>query len=138
MSNEKRKILEMLAQGNITVEESERLLSALDNDARSSDADGEQTGTPTYLRVLVEPDPDDKDGDRVNIRVPINLIKAGLKFTAFIPGHARESVDGALKEQGIDVDLNKITAEDLEELIKHLNDLEVEVDGKEKVRIYCE
>jgi len=34
-------------------------------------------------------------------------------------------------------DLDRITPQDLEELIVHLNDLTVEVEGKEKVRVYC-
>ena len=137
MSEERRKILEMLKKGKITVDEAERLLKALGED--SGDAGKAMSGKkPKYLRVLVEPAPDDKNGDRVNIRVPMNLIRAGLKWAAFIPQHARGKVDEALKEQGVDVDFDKIKPEDLEELVMHLNDLQVDVDGKEKVRVFCE
>ena len=137
MSEERRKILEMLKKGKINVDEAERLLKALGED--SGGAGIAMSGkNPKYLRVLVEPAPDDKDGDRVNIRVPMNLIRAGLKWAAFIPQHARGKVDEALKEQGVDVDFDKIKPEDLEELVMHLNDLQVDVDGKEKVRVFCE
>lgn len=136
MGDERRKILEMLAKGKISVEEAERLLKAIGED--EGPVGTSSSKKPKYLRVLVEPAPDSKEGDRVNVRVPMNLIRAGLKWAAFIPQHARGKVDEALKEQGIDVDLNKIKPEDLEELVVHLNDLQVEVDGKEKVRVFCE
>ena len=38
----------------------------------------------------------------------------------------------------MDVDLAKITPQDLEELVSNLDDMTVEVDGKDKVRIFCE
>jgi len=61
-----------------------------------------------------------------------------LKLASFIPKHAQEKVDEALKEKGIGMDINKLKPEDLEELIVNLNDLQVEVEGEEKVRIFCE
>jgi len=91
-----------------------------------------------YLRVLVEPAPNNPAGDKVNIRVPLNLIRAGLKLAAFIPKNVQGKVDDALNEHGINIDLDKITPEDLEELMVHLNDLTVDVEGKEKIRIFCE
>jgi hypothetical protein len=36
------------------------------------------------------------------------------------------------------MDLTKIKPEDLAELLTHLNDLPVDVEGKEKIRIFCE
>jgi hypothetical protein len=36
------------------------------------------------------------------------------------------------------MDFSKIKPEDLEELVTQLNDLQVEVEGKEKIRIFCE
>ena len=143
MNKEKRKILEMLQKGKINVDEAERLLSAVSgNSTTASDQESTSTLSPgrklKYLRVVVEPTPDSKNGERVNIRVPINLIRAGLKLASFIPKHAQEKVDEALKEKGIGMDINKLKPEDLEELIVNLNDLQVEVEGEEKVRIFCE
>lgn len=137
MGEEMRKILEMLKKGKINVDEAERLLKALGQDIPVSDKPAAGS-KPKYLRVLVEPSPDNKKGDRVNIRVPMNLIRAGLKWAAIIPQNARGKVDEALKEKGFDVDFDKIKPEDLEELIVNLNDLTVEVDGEEKVRVFCE
>jgi hypothetical protein len=138
MSDEKRKILDMLAQGKITVEEAEKLLAAVS--APESSAPEHSSGKPDvkYLRVLIEPGPGSETKDRVNIRVPFKLIRAGLKWAAFIPQAAQDQVNNALKEKGIGMDLSKIKPEDLEELVTHLNDLQVDVEGKEKIRIFCE
>lgn len=139
MSEERRKILEMLVKGKISVNEAERLLTAVSEGSEQASSQSVSTGgKPRYLRVFVEPAPNNKNGDRVNIRVPLNLIRAGLKWAAFIPKHAQVKVDEALKEKGIDVDFNKMKPEDLEEIIVNLNDLQVDVEGAEKVRIFCE
>ena len=143
MSEETRKILDMLAQGKVSVEEAEKLLAAVSGDeaasgGESSPASAADKAGFRYLRVMVEPGPGIENGERVNIRVPLNLIRAGLKWAAFIPRDARHKVNAAMQEKGIDFDFDRITPQDLEELLVHLNDLKVEVEGKEKVRIYCE
>jgi len=38
----------------------------------------------------------------------------------------------------MDIDLALITPQDLEEIVSNLDDMTVEVDGKDKVRIFCE
>ena len=138
MNEERKKILEMLANGKISVEEAERLLAAIYDDVKSEPGTDFKANRPKYLRVLVEPKSDSKNGERVNVRVPINLIRAGLKWASFIPNHSQKKVGDALKEKGLDVDLSTLTPEDLDELILNLNDLQVEVDGEEVVRVFCE
>jgi len=138
MNEERRKILEMLKEGKISVDDAERLMAALSEPAaEATAAPGGKAGWK-YLRVLVEPGPGSESQDKVNIRVPMKLIRAGLKFAAFIPQAAHGKVSEALKEKGVDVDLSKITPQDLEDLVSNLDDMTVEVDGKDKVRIFCE
>ena len=52
------------------------------------------------------------------------------------------SVGSALNKHGVPLTLSQIKPENLEELIDHLEDLTVDVDGKEgnttKVRVFCE
>lgn len=140
MSEERKKILEMLGDGKITVDEAERLLNALAARGGGTSAVAESGGgvkaTPKYLRVLVQ---GGEDGN-VNVRVPLALIRAGMKLGAIIPDQAKEHIDSALKNKGIHFDLGKADAKTLEELIQHLADLTVDVDGKdgEKVRVFCE
>jgi hypothetical protein len=136
MNEERKKILEMLQQGKITVDEAEKLLAALSSPEETGP--GAEKPACKYLRVQVEPGPESKNQDRVNIRVPMRLIRAGLKWAAFIPKDAHSSINTALHEKGIEMDFSAVTPQDIEELVGQLNDLTVEVEGKEKVRICCE
>jgi len=135
MTEERKKILEMLSEKKITVEEAERLLNAL-GEPESGSAGGKPSWK--YLRVLVEPGPGSERGDKVNIRVPMKLIRAGLKWAALIPKHAQGDINKALQDKGIDLDFSKIKPEDLEDILTNLDDLTVDVDGHDKVRIFCE
>jgi membrane peptidoglycan carboxypeptidase len=138
MSEERRKILEMLREGKISVEEAEKLISALASPDVEEKEPPSEKGKPKYLRILVEPGPGSEEKERVNIRVPLKLVRAGLKLASFIPQHAQTKVNEALQEKGIDFDFKKVTSEDLEDLVAQLDDLTVEVEGRETVRIYCE
>ncbi len=146
MTDNRRQILDMLAQGKISVDEAERLLALVDQPAggepgrtESSDA---RRPPRKYLRVVVEPDAGADPGtetERVNIRVPMALIRAGVKLASLIPSHAATSVDEALGKHGLGVDLRNLKPDDLEGLVEALSDLEVDVHGgKQKVRIYVE
>jgi hypothetical protein len=146
MSDNRRQILEMLAQGKITADEAERLMSAIDNERTTTAAytASPETGSkprPKYLRVLVEA-ADKFRGDKstkVNIRVPMALIRAGVRLGGLIPPEARERANAALREKGMDFDLNSIRPDNLEEIIHQLDQLEVNVDeDRAKVRIFAE
>jgi hypothetical protein len=142
MKEERRKILDMLAEGKISVDEAERLLAAISTDESVQNQSSEASlkgakSSLKYLRVLVEPG-SDSGGEKVNIRVPLKLIRAGLKWAAFMPKHVQGRVDEAFHEKGINMDFSSIKPEDLEELVTNLNDLTIDVEGKETVKIFCE
>lgn len=142
MDQDRRSILEMLAQGKITAEEAERLLSALDRTASPAPRPavaGGHNGAPKYLRVSVDTD-DAADGPtKVNIRVPMALLRAGVRLTSLIPPQARDQVNAELAKNGVPFDIGQLKPENLEELVDQLNDLTVDVDQeKTKVRIFCE
>ena len=145
MSENQRRILELLKDGKITVAEAERLLAlaGTEPDERRDLAPGttaEKKRAPKYIRVVVQPAPDAGPGaERVNVRVPLNLIRAGMKFTSLIPQAAADEVQEALNDKGVKFDLRNIKDSDVEELIAALGDLEVDVEsGKEKVHVYME
>jgi hypothetical protein len=139
MSEETRKILEMLQEGKIGVEEADKLLGAVSaQNAEAGEASVTGIGGKKYLRVQVEPEPGAVNVDRVNVRVPMKLIRAGLKLAAFLPGEAQTQVDKALQEKGFKISLSKISPQDLEDLVANLDDLTVDVEGKQKIRIYSE
>jgi len=137
MSENRRQILDMLAQGKITADEAERLLSALEREPVG--AETRRNDKIKYLRVVVDAH-DDVDGPtKVNVRVPMQLLRAGVKLTSIIPPRARTEVNEALRKEGIDVDIAKLTPESLEDIVEQLRDLQVDVDhARAKVRIFCE
>jgi Fe-S-cluster formation regulator IscX/YfhJ len=140
MSDNQKRILDMLAEGKISADEAQKLLAAIGTE--SDEARSTPPRDAKYLRVVVVPDPDSpksEDVKRINVRIPISLIRAGIKFTSLIPADASEQVNEALKEKGIDFDVRNLKPEDLEELITALHDLEVDVQsGQEKVHVYVE
>jgi hypothetical protein len=156
MNENRRQILEMLAAGKITADEAERLLAALDPDTTrpvggvsSSVGNGSQSTTAKtrakYLRVLVDADQEMtglKGPTTVNVRVPLQLLRAGVRLAALIPQQAHNQLDQALTSHGVPLTLSQIKPENLEELIDHLEDLTVDVDGKDgnktRVRVFSE
>lgn len=148
MSEARRQVLDMLAAGRITAEEAERLIAALEKEAPPAPRASEPRTKAKYLRVVVESD-DPADGHgpvHVNTRVPMQLLRAGVKLTGLIPPQARYHVDKALHDQGIPFSMNQIKPENLEEIVDQLADLTVDVDvddhdrkkQKVKVRVFCE
>lgn len=143
MNDDRRSILQMLAEGKINAEEAERLLSALDRSeptpAWTPNTPG-HNAAPKYLRVAVDTDEPGEGGPtKVNIRVPMSLLRAGVRLTSLIPPQARDHLNAELAKSGVPFDINQLKPENLEDLIDQLNDLQVDVDQeKTKVRIYCE
>ena len=147
MTENKKKILEMLAQNKISTDDAYRLLSVIESGESGqesvSKADANVRGKAKYLRVTVLPESENEHSgnvDRVNVRVPMSLIRAGIKLTSLIPPEARDKVNGALREKGIDFDVRNVKPEDIEELIEALSDLEVDVVSSkgEKVKVFVE
>lgn len=158
MNENRRQILEMLAAGRITADEAERLLAALEPNTCATTGEFSSKGNGTngvgpasaknlvkYLRVLVEADQEMtglKGPTTVNVRVPLQLLRAGVRLASLIPAQAHDQLDEALSRHGVPLTLSQIKPENLEELIEHLKDLTVDVDGKggntTKVRVFCE
>jgi len=147
MAENQKKILEMLVDKKISVDEAYRLLSVLEPEgsARESTATADTAGTtkPKYLRVTVQPSPGhehDHNAERVNVRIPMALIRSGMKLTSLLPTEARDKVADALRDKGMDFDMRNLKPQDLDELIEALTDLEVDVassDG-EIVKVFVE
>ena len=142
MNDNRRQILEMLANGKITAEEAERLIAAMERDGGRHGVGAtamNEADKVKYLRVLVDTK-DPLDGPtKVNVRVPMQLLRAGVRLTGVIPASAREEVNNALRKEGIAFDINNVTPQNLEELIEQLRELTVDVDNENtKVRVFCE
>ena len=140
MNENRRRVLEMLSEGKVSVEEAERLIALVEEDADvvrpAQEALPTRTGPARYLRVTID---SNGSGEHVNVRVPLALIKAGVKLHTLVPDQAATGINKALKGNGIDVDVHNLRTEDLEQLIDALSEFEVDIqDGDDRVRVYCE
>ena len=169
MSVEQKRILSMVAEGKITVEEAEKLLNALslnevmeedpsledqmEPESRNQGSHSTRTTTnkrtitrieggwkkPKFLHVKVEPKSDNEDAQRVHIKVPLQLLSAGVKLASLVPNNVENKVQSALKKEGIEFDMSKLKDGTLEELVDHLGGINIDVDSKdERVKIFCE
>ncbi len=146
MAENRRQVLNMLAEGTITTDEAERLLTLIDQPSGVEPAMGDSSvgrkSAPKYLRVEVRPDDGsgpESGGERVNIRVPMSLIRAGVKLATVLPSNASQMVNDALEQQGLGVDVRNLKPEDLEQLVDALGDLEIDIhDDNQTVRVYAE
>ena len=136
MTDNRRQILDMLANGKITAGEAERLIAALERGGATAMSESDKI---KYLRVLVDTK-DPVDGPtKVNVRVPMQLLRAGVRLTGVIPASARDEVNNALRKEGIPFDINNLTPQNLEELVEQLRELTVDVNNENtKVRVFCE
>jgi len=139
MSEERKRILDMLAKGKINAEEAEKLIDAIgspDKPGVTELADkilGRDDFKYLYVKV------DSEDGDKVDVRVPLSLVRSGMRLTSLIPPQAMDEVNASLQEHGMSFDLANLKDKDIEELIAGLKDMEVNVVSKEgdNVKVYC-
>lgn len=123
-SEEKKQILEMLTSGKISQDQALELLAALEEGTEESIK--KPATEKKFLRVRVQ---DGNDGDKVNINIPLGLVKVGLKLAS------KYADDEDLKA------LDKIDFDEVLEMIEQGAEGKiVEVDTKdgEKVEIIVE
>ena len=151
-TDETRRILDLLAQSKITVDDADRLLKAL-SATQTPAAEPAPSGQPDdwtparWLRINIhKPANDDRKQKDVNIRVPIAVVKGGMRLGAIIATFAGEKAAKRMKQRGIDLDLSTINGDlskmngpEFEAFLKSLDDTNIEIDdGKSQVRITCE
>jgi hypothetical protein len=147
MSVDRDRILNLLAEGKISAEEAGRLL-----DAVAPGEPAEKTGAPGFSAVkgdptrLVEALPkflyvkvNSDNGDTVDVKVPIALVRSGLKLTSLIPPQAMDEINSSMAEHGMSIDFSNLKPEDIDELVQALREMEISVDSKDgdTVRVYC-
>ena len=160
MTEERRRVLDLLAQQKISVEEAEQLLAAIDV-ARPEQATKSDESRPKakYLRIAIHKKAADwsdwgkgwnpgagpdwksaagRDKD-VNIRVPMSIVRSGIRLGAMIPGLAGDRMKAHLRERGLDVDLSKLDPAMIESMLDELGEVNIDVDsGRAQVRIPAE
>jgi SHOCT-like domain len=162
-SEDRRRILSLLAEGKINTDEAERLIEALEPEVAASAKSGAQSskrgpgafftgpnfapfgsggsprqeqpfpfdpsprqGEPSFLHIIVD-EPGKDEAERVNIRVPLNMMRASIIAGSFMPPFGTEHAFGHPNGKRID------------DMLQALANLKIDLDenGK-KVRIFCE
>ena len=146
-----RQILDLLSQGKITVDDADRLLKALaaagSTGTPPSDTPGDtEPGRRRWLRINIrkpanEHRPHAKD---VNIRVPLGVVRGGMRLGAIIATFAGEKAALRMKERGVDLDLaaingdlSKMNGPEFDAFLNSLHDIDID-DGKSQIRITSE
>lgn len=140
MNEQRKDILDMLAEGKITAAEADQLITALERDQPPtvSSPDVRPKGTAKYLRVVVDTTELGEEA-HVNIRVPLQLLRAGVRLAALVPPKALERVNAQLDKSGVPIDLAQLKPDQLEALVDHLDEVTVDINQPDTtLRIFCE
>ncbi len=134
MSEERMRILNLLAEGKIDAGEAARLLDALASSPPGEPPPPARKKSPKYLRVVAEDGP-----QRVNVRVPLQLIRSGINLDAMLKGEAGEKVGDALRKHGVPLDLRNLGSAEIDALLQSFADLSIDIeDGDQTIRVFCE
>ncbi|WP_026416594.1 SHOCT-like domain-containing protein [Actinomadura oligospora] len=143
MDEQHRQVLHLLADDKVTVDEAERLIDALEPE-RPESAAGAATPPNArlrYLRVVVQAEGDaGEDGPtRINIRIPLQLLRAGVRLASLVPPPALARANAALSRSGVPIDLTDLRPQDIEALVDHLDEVSIDLDDPgAKVQVFCE
>lgn len=143
MSQQRKQILQMLADGKINADEAERLLTAIESDDEQSSDSGEvssvKTKKPRFLHIKITAERGGHHGhENVNVKVPIMLMKAGLKLGSLLPKKAHEKFSAHLSDHGIDLDLSRLGSEEIDVLVQALTQSSIDIEtDNEQIRIFC-
>ena len=91
-----------------------------------------------FLRVHIDAT---DDHATIDVRIPLQVLRAGVRLTSLLPSQARSRIDQALSAQGISLDLNQLKPDNIEAFIDALGESTVDIDAAQdgaKVRVFCE
>ena len=141
MNEQRRQVLQMLAEGKITADEAEQLIDALEREQPESPpgAEPRPKSRPKYIRVVMVDNSSAGEPSQINVRVPLQLLRAGVRLTSLIPPQALTKINAELDKKGVPIDLTQLKPQHIEELIEQLDELTVDVDDADsKVQVFCE
>jgi len=139
MGEERLRILQMLSDGKINPEEAERLITATEQQRPQSDVSTAVNAMieGKFLYVLVEPK-EGRSSERVSVKVPFALLKAGLNIAGLIPKEAQDKINSSMQEKGMSFNLQDFKPENIKELMDSLEQLSVDIDADDStVKVFC-
>jgi hypothetical protein len=142
--NEKQRILKMVSEGTISVEEAEILLEALNKNTPSEELKLKDSRGRKNKNLLVDIDAKSEDDTKakakVKIKLPLSLVKALVPvMKSGLPHEAREE----LNKKGIDIDQIIEATEKLSDELEATEDNIVDIEAgegsdKATVKIYVD
>jgi hypothetical protein len=140
MNEHRRRILDMLAAGKITADEADKLLQALPSEATDPASDTGREGGRFFRIEVRRPARDGCKEKKVDIRVPVTVVRSGLKLGSLLRGFKDDRWSGKLSDRlrahGVDVDWDHLDMAQLETLIAQVGDVSIDVDdGRATIRV---
>jgi hypothetical protein len=140
MNEHRRQILDMLAAGKITADEADKLLQALPPEATDLASDTRREGGKFFRIEVRRPARDGCSEKKVDIRVPVTVVRSGLKLGSLLRGFKDDRWSGKLSDRlrahGVDVDWDHLDMAQLETLIAQVGDVSIDVDdGRATIRV---
>ena len=133
-NNDRRKVLEMVASGTISVTEADQLM----NTAGFAGSDAARKREPKFLRLVVEAKPETQRDRKIDIRLPLGLLRNGIQIARCLPTR-KKGMTIALGTHSLAVDLNGVDPQNAGEFIHLFKDLTTDIDKKdETLRLFCE
>ena len=94
---------------------------------------------PRFLKIEGRATGKDGKDEGFHLRVPLHLLRAGIKMRALIPEAKRDKINEKLRDKGIEGDIFEMSDHQIDTLIRSLGELELEAgDGDGSFRIYLE
>jgi hypothetical protein len=141
VNEQRHQVLQMLAEGKITADEAERLITAIEREQpeQSPAVVSRPKARAKFLRVVVVEESGGDGPSRVNVRVPLQLLRAGVRLASLVPPQLLTKVNAELDKAGVPIDLTQLKPQDIEELVEHLDEVIVDInDPSSKVQVFCE
>ena len=135
-SNDRKLVLEMLADGKISVDDAQRLLAKLEEvegnrQDNGGGADAPRKTRPKRLCIATT----DSDGqEEVNLRIPLGLVRAGLALDSFLPSWVPTGIFV------VSSDLDEMTKVDTDFMRENLDELDMTIESEigESLRLFVE
>ena len=94
---------------------------------------------PKFLRLMLEPKPGCGSERKVDIRVPLGVLRSGLQIAQSLPATRRGQMTIALGTHTLAFDVSKLNTESADEFLGQFKDLSTDIDReKETLRLFCE
>lgn len=129
----------MLSEGKISPEEAEKLLSAVDSQEKPSGGGSSLIDSMENKNLYVQIEPKEgKTSERVSVKVPFALLKAGLNIAGLIPQEAQDKIHTSMNEKGLNFNFNDMNPENIKEILAALEEFSVDIDTDDStIKVYC-